>query len=123
MRKRFTQVFKSKTRQQWEAVFDGTDACVVPVLSQGELETQGYQQRPIVTLQRSPSLAISTASPNGPGAERGQGEGVQGDGWTSPKLIPGHDGKKTLLEWVGWQENTHFSYEDGGLARKSSSKL
>lgn len=26
----FTKIFKSKTRSQWEAVFDGTDACCVP---------------------------------------------------------------------------------------------
>jgi alpha-methylacyl-CoA racemase len=33
---RFAAVFKSKTRDEWAAVFEGTDACVVPVLSPAE---------------------------------------------------------------------------------------
>jgi len=33
---RFAEVLRSKTRDEWSAVFDGTDACVAPVLSMGE---------------------------------------------------------------------------------------
>ncbi|BBY64784.1 CaiB/BaiF CoA transferase family protein [Mycolicibacterium helvum] len=33
MRERFTSVFASKTRDEWTAIFAGTDACVTPVLS------------------------------------------------------------------------------------------
>jgi alpha-methylacyl-CoA racemase len=33
---RFAEVFLSKTRDEWSAIFDGTDACVAPVLSMGE---------------------------------------------------------------------------------------
>ena len=36
LRARFTEVFESRTRDEWEAVFAGTDACVAPVLSLGE---------------------------------------------------------------------------------------
>jgi alpha-methylacyl-CoA racemase len=36
LRSRFTEVFKSRTRDEWTAVFDGTDACVAPVLGMGE---------------------------------------------------------------------------------------
>jgi alpha-methylacyl-CoA racemase len=36
MKERFAAAFKTKTRDQWTAVFDGTDACVVPVLSAWE---------------------------------------------------------------------------------------
>ncbi|MEQ3549873.1 CaiB/BaiF CoA-transferase family protein [Pseudonocardia nematodicida] len=36
MRKLFTTVFGSRTRDEWAAVFEGTDACVTPVLSFGE---------------------------------------------------------------------------------------
>lgn len=32
MRELFTKTFASKTRQEWSAVFDGTDACVAPIL-------------------------------------------------------------------------------------------
>jgi len=36
MKRRFAAVFKSKTRAQWTQIFDGTDACVAPVLSPAE---------------------------------------------------------------------------------------
>ncbi|MFT4199409.1 CaiB/BaiF CoA transferase family protein [Gordonia sp. (in: high G+C Gram-positive bacteria)] len=32
LKTRFTEVFKTKTRDEWAAVFDGTDACVSPIL-------------------------------------------------------------------------------------------
>jgi alpha-methylacyl-CoA racemase len=33
LRARFTEIFKSRTRSEWEAVFEGSDACFAPVLS------------------------------------------------------------------------------------------
>ncbi len=33
----FTEAFKSKSRAEWTAIFDGTDACVAPVLGLGEV--------------------------------------------------------------------------------------
>ena len=36
LRARFTAVFKSRTRDEWTEIFDGTDACVAPVLGLGE---------------------------------------------------------------------------------------
>jgi alpha-methylacyl-CoA racemase len=33
---RFREIFKSKTRDEWSTIFDGTDACVAPVLSPWE---------------------------------------------------------------------------------------
>jgi len=32
----FTAIFATRTQQEWEAIFDGTDACVSPVLSMRE---------------------------------------------------------------------------------------
>jgi alpha-methylacyl-CoA racemase len=37
LRARFTEAFASRTRDEWAAVFDGTDACVTPVLAFGEV--------------------------------------------------------------------------------------
>ena len=34
---RFSEIFASKTRDEWSAIFDGTDACVAPVLGLGEV--------------------------------------------------------------------------------------
>jgi alpha-methylacyl-CoA racemase len=36
LRKTFTEIFRSRTRAAWLTVFDGTDACVTPVLSFSE---------------------------------------------------------------------------------------
>ena len=33
MKRRFADLFRTKTRAEWEQVFAGTDACVSPVLS------------------------------------------------------------------------------------------
>jgi alpha-methylacyl-CoA racemase len=33
---RFTEVFKMRTRDEWAEIFDGTDACVAPILTLGE---------------------------------------------------------------------------------------
>jgi crotonobetainyl-CoA:carnitine CoA-transferase CaiB-like acyl-CoA transferase len=37
LRERFTEVFAQRTRDEWAAVFAGTDACVAPVLSPAEV--------------------------------------------------------------------------------------
>ncbi len=36
MRARFTEVFLQRTRDEWTEIFDGTDACVAPILGLGE---------------------------------------------------------------------------------------
>lgn len=33
MKERFAQAFATKTQAEWTSIFDGTDACVTPVLS------------------------------------------------------------------------------------------
>jgi alpha-methylacyl-CoA racemase len=34
---RFAEIFATRTRAEWSAVFDGTDACVAPILNLGEV--------------------------------------------------------------------------------------
>jgi len=36
LRQKFTEIFAARTRDEWITVFDGTDACVAPVLSPAE---------------------------------------------------------------------------------------
>ena len=85
MRRLFEVAFRTKTRGEWEAVFDGTDACCTPVLGYAELEREADgggggggggggvdssggrsgregDQRPAVTLRGTPFLAISDAT-------------------------------------------------------------
>jgi alpha-methylacyl-CoA racemase len=42
LRKRFTEVFKSKTRAEWEKAFEGSDACFAPVLTIEEVATHPH---------------------------------------------------------------------------------
>nr|WP_084727373.1 CaiB/BaiF CoA-transferase family protein [Rhodococcus yunnanensis] len=44
MREILTAKFESKTRDEWAAIFDGTDACVSPVLTFGEAPEQPHLQ-------------------------------------------------------------------------------
>lgn len=121
----FQRLFLEKTRAEWEAVFDGTDACVTPVLEVGELHSNpGLEgdQRPAVTLRESPGLAIqggqSKTDPS-----RGQGSGVQGDGWVAYPLRPGEGGEEVLREWTGWRKEKHYDEANGGLVVKNTAKL
>jgi alpha-methylacyl-CoA racemase len=81
MKERFAAVIATKTRDEWTAIFDGTDACAVPVLSPWEahlhphnqarstfVEVDGrVQPAPAPRFSRTPS-AISKG-PSFPGAD------------------------------------------------------
>jgi alpha-methylacyl-CoA racemase len=125
MRRLFKRLFKEKSRMEWEQIFDGTDACVTPVLEMAELEdSPGREgdQRPVVTLRETPGLAIRTGQLTREASE-GQGEGVPGDGWTGYPLRPGEGGEQLLNQWLGWRKGKDFEVEGGGLIIKGSSKL
>lgn len=81
MKARFADIFKSKSRDEWTTIFDGTDACVVPVLSPWEahlhphnvarstfVEVNGtVQPAPAPRFSRTPSSISKPPSP--PGAD------------------------------------------------------
>jgi alpha-methylacyl-CoA racemase len=81
MKERFAAVFKTKTRDEWSAIFDRTDACVAPVLSAWEahehphnvarstyIEVEGaVQPAPAPRFSRTPSVVSKPPSP--PGAD------------------------------------------------------
>ncbi|KAK3296942.1 CoA-transferase family III domain-containing protein [Chaetomium fimeti] len=96
-------VFKSRTRAEWEAVFEGTDACCTPVYEYGEMEEDMVgkegDQRPAVTLRDTPLLAVRRDAED---ASHGQGPGVEGEGYVGQVLEPGQGGEETLKEWMGW---------------------
>lgn len=125
-RELYTAKFKSKTRAEWEGVFDGTDACCTPVLTQSELEENGFDQRPIVTLKSTPALAIQEADPERRPPAEGQGIGIEGNGWTTKGLRPSEGGEEILATWMGWRKGRHYEVKDGGLElvdRNSRSRL
>ena len=125
MKKDFERIFKGKTRSDWESVFDGTDACCTPVLDYRELEKDPQRegdQRPAVTLRRSPGLAVSKG-PASRDPSTGQGAGVKGESYAGTALFPGQGSEEMLRQWVGWKKGRDFEVENGGLVRKDSSKL
>ncbi|KPI36433.1 Isopenicillin N epimerase component 2 [Cyphellophora attinorum] len=95
--------FKTKTRKEWEGIFDETDACCAPVLELEEMEEAGYDLRPIVGLTESP------------------GQPSVYDGKT---LKPGEGGEKTLKDWLGWSKGKEFEIDGKGVwSRKKESRL
>ncbi|RHZ56690.1 uncharacterized protein CDV56_107149 [Aspergillus thermomutatus] len=99
LRAAFERRFREKTRAEWEAIFDGTDACATPVLEQAELERSGYEQRPAVHLVDTPGLPIP--------ADDG--------GWTGGGLLPGTGGQETLKAWMGWEKGRDFDIRADGV--------
>ncbi|KAI9729681.1 MAG: hypothetical protein M1818_008434 [Claussenomyces sp. TS43310] len=117
--------FGEKTRSEWEQVFDGSDACVTPVLDMAELETDPAregEQRPAVTLRETPSLAIKRSDGHR-SPDEGQGRGVEGDGWTHGTLSPGQGGEQVLNQWLGWSRGKDYEVAEGGLILKRGPRL
>ena len=86
LRERFTAAFATRTRDEWVAVFDGTEACVTPVLALGEvadhphLKARGTVVAPDGVLQAAPAPRFSRtpATLPGPPAERRTSSGARG---------------------------------------------
>ena len=106
MREVFRRKFLTRGRKEWEAVFDGTDACCTPVLGLGELEEEGYEVRGPVELSETPGMAVD-----------------QEKVWMSRGLVPGFGGEKVLQEWAGWRRGRDYEIEDGGLVKIDAAKL
>lgn len=125
MRREFDATFRSRSRADWERVFDGTDACCVPVLEYPELE-DGQQregdQRPAVGLRDTPCLAVAEGVRDPPA--QGQGSGVDGAGYYPNLLGVGEGGEDAVARWLGWAKGREFDVQNGGLVLKGDgSKL
>ena len=105
-REKFRKQFLEKTRKEWELIFDGKDACCTPVLGQGALENEGFEQRLPVALSDSPGLEIP-----------------QIEGWKSEGLAPGSGGEDLLEMWLGWKRGKNYQLEQGALVKIATAKL
>ncbi|KAI0408067.1 CoA-transferase family III domain-containing protein [Xylaria palmicola] len=127
MKAAFESVFRSRTRSEWEDVFDGSDACCLPVLGYDELENDPARegdQRPSVTLQETPCLAVDEEKAQGQSSSaRGQGPGVPGGGYEPNPLGLGEGGEDALAKWFGLSKGEDFYVEKGGLALKPKPNL
>jgi len=89
MKERFARVFASKTRKEWEEIFEGSDACAAPVLSPAEAPDHPHNRfRGTFTevagvVQPSPSPRFGGT----PGAIR------------RPPPNPGQHGDEALADW------------------------
>jgi alpha-methylacyl-CoA racemase len=84
MKERFASIFKTKTRDEWAEIFDGTDACATPVLATYEahrhphvaarrtfLEMNGaVQPAPAPRFARTPGAAVPGSYLTGDEADR-----------------------------------------------------
>jgi len=76
---RFAEVFKTRTRDEWTAIFEGRDACVAPVLELNEVGEHPHNQErellltidgvpqpaPAPRLSRTPGRALKAGGPRG----------------------------------------------------------
>ena len=83
-----TEKFASQDRDHWAGVFAGSDACVTPVLSFGEVETEAHN-----TERATPSTPRTARAVPGPGAavlrsvpDRPRAPGVPG---ADTEAVPG----------------------------------
>jgi alpha-methylacyl-CoA racemase len=89
LRGRFTEVFASRSRDEWVAVFEGTDACVAPVLSFAEVPSHPHiaARGTVIDLdgvpQAAPAPRFSRTSPDRP----------------TPPPQPGADTAAVLADW------------------------
>ncbi|HZA16258.1 MAG TPA: CoA transferase, partial [Pseudonocardiaceae bacterium] len=89
LRERFTEVFASRSRDEWVSVFEGTDACVTPVLSFTEVPTHPHTaaRGTIIELngvpQGAPAPRFSRTAPGPP----------------TPPPQPGADTAAVLADW------------------------
>jgi alpha-methylacyl-CoA racemase len=89
LRQRFTDTFAGRSRDEWMAVFEGTDACVAPVLSFAEVPAHPHiaARGTIITIdgvaQAAPAPRFSRTVPDTP----------------TPPPQPGADTAAVLADW------------------------
>jgi len=109
LRKRFTEIIKSKTRSEWEAVFAESDACFAPVLAISEVASHPHNavRATFVTRdgvqQPSPAPRFSRTRPALPSA-------------------PHETGRETrdILAKAGYGEADIAKLEAGGVVGRAS---
>jgi alpha-methylacyl-CoA racemase len=103
LKERFASIFRTKTRDEWTAVFDGTDACVVPVLSPWEAHLHPHN------MARSTFVEVDGAVQPGPAPRFSRTP----SSISSPPSPPGADTVSGLLEW-GMDEGVIAKLRESG---------
>ncbi|HWD51359.1 MAG TPA: CaiB/BaiF CoA-transferase family protein, partial [Acidimicrobiales bacterium] len=89
MKERLAAIFAGKTRAEWEKIFDGTDACVAPVLTSAEahLHPHNVHRGTFTEVAGVVQPAPSPRFEGTPGAIR------------RPPPNPGQHGDEALVDW------------------------
>ncbi|HEY1827041.1 MAG TPA: CaiB/BaiF CoA-transferase family protein [Acidimicrobiales bacterium] len=103
LKARFADVFKSKTRDEWSAIFDGTDACVVPCLSPWEAHLHPHN------VARSTFVEVDGVVQPGPAPRYSRTPAAV----SKPPSPPGADTVTGLVEW-GIDEGTIAKLQESG---------
>jgi alpha-methylacyl-CoA racemase len=107
MRETFARAFKAKTRDEWCAIFEGSDACFAPVLSFSESRNHAHNaaRASFVNVAGVPQPAPAPRFSRTPGAVR------------SAPPERGEGGGAALAEW-GFSAQDSERLRSGGLAYK-----
>lgn len=100
---RFALVFGSRTRDEWQEVFDDTDACVTPVLTMGEVMDHPHN------VDRGAIVSVEGESGPAPAPRFSDGHGSPGD---NPDETS--DGKSILVAW-GFSANEVDRLRESGI--------
>jgi alpha-methylacyl-CoA racemase len=106
LRARIAATFATRTQQEWARIFEGTEACVAPVLSMAEaadhphLASRGTFERPGGVVQPAAAPRFS-ATPPGP---------------VGPPALPGAHTREVLADWDLGVPGDWF---DGGAVREA----
>jgi alpha-methylacyl-CoA racemase len=103
MKVRFAEVFKTKTRDEWAAIFDGTDACAAPVLSPWEAHEHPHNAA------RGTFVEVDGVIQPGPAPRFSRTPSVV----SRPPSMPGADTVSGLVEW-GVDEGTIAKLQESG---------
>ena len=96
LRRLIADKFLKKSRREWEAIFQGKDACCTPILTQDELEESGHEQRVPIQLEGSHSMDAA------------------------PRNV---ESEQILHDWMGWTRGHDYEIEEYGLAKILKARL
>ncbi|MFV2177717.1 CaiB/BaiF CoA transferase family protein [Actinomadura sp. LOL_016] len=103
----FARIFRTRTRAEWTDVFDGTDACVTPVLSVTEAVrhphnvARGTYERAFDVVQPAPAPRFDRTP-----------AGIAG-----PPPLPGADSLRILMDW-GFTSSEAADLMTGGVVQQ-----
>jgi alpha-methylacyl-CoA racemase len=89
MKERFAEIFRSKTRDEWTAIFEGTDGCGAPVLSPWEAHEHPHNK------ERGTFVDVEGVIQPGPAPRFDKTPSAV----TRPPSRPGADTESALADW------------------------